>query len=76
MSQDKAKEKNFQPLQPVGIFLIFFGAATAAASLLSMPLADKLINLVSGLLLVAIGVFCLWISWRRIRKQNLTKKEP
>jgi len=66
----KAEAKGFEPTIPVGIFLSIFGVVVIGAALLDMSFADKMINAVSGLVLVAVGVFCYVIGWARKRRRT------
>jgi hypothetical protein len=70
MSEDKARERHFEPTKPVGVFLAVFGCVVAGAALFPMPFSDKLINLGSGLFLIAIGAFAYGIGRWRSKKSN------
>jgi hypothetical protein len=63
----KAEAKNFEPTRPVGVFLFVFGLVVIGAAFLDMSFADKMINIVSGLVLVACGAFAFAIGWFRSR---------
>ena len=63
----KAEAKNFEPTKPVGIFLFVFGLVVLGAAFIDMSFSDKMINAVSGLVLVACGAFAYAIGWFRGR---------
>jgi hypothetical protein len=65
----KAEAKNFEPTKPVGIFLFVFGLVVLGAAFLPMDFSDKMINAVSGLVLIACGAFAYAIGWFRNRRR-------
>ena len=75
MTQNKAEERGFEPTIPMGVFLAVFGAVVAGAALLDMSFSNKMINLISGGLLLAIGAFCIALGRRNIKKRAKIAKE-
>ena len=65
----KAEAKNFEPTKPVGIFLLVFGLVVLGAAFIDMSFSDKMINAVSGLILIACGAFAYAIGWFRSRRR-------
>ena len=58
----------FEPLKSIGIFLIVFGLATMGAALLEMPTSDKMINAVSGLVILSCGGLAFYLGLKRTVK--------
>ena len=88
MAEEKPKHKkpSFEPLVPLGIFLIIFGAIITIvpflpASMLGarqVEFADKVVNFVSGLAFLTWGGgwFALGLRrTRKIREAGLQKKD-
>jgi hypothetical protein len=90
MSEQKPKHKkpSFEPLVPLGLFLVIFGAIITAVPI--MPASwlgqgtreigemDKVVNLVSGLAFLIWGGAWFYVGWSRtqkLRKAELQKKD-
>jgi hypothetical protein len=46
-----------------------FGLVVMCAALMEMPLVDRMINLVSGLFLLALGVGGFILGWKRSKQK-------
>jgi len=64
------KKMQFEPLVPLGIFLIFFGIIITYAATIPTDRIDKLVNLISGLAFLAWGAGWFYVGWRRIKKNR------
>jgi hypothetical protein len=73
------EKKVFEPMRPIGVFLSVFGVAVTAAPLVIwifhlldntkplMPATDAAIDIISGLVTIAIGSVFFIIGWRRLK---------
>jgi hypothetical protein len=78
------EKKVFEPMRPIGVFLSVFGVAVTAAPLVIwvahlldkskavMPGTDAVIDVISGLGIVAIGAIFYILGWRRIKSGVVT----
>jgi len=67
MTENESERPTFEPLKAIGVFLAVFGLVVMGASFLPMPGADKLINVVSGLVILAAGATAFALGWKRGR---------
>jgi len=65
--EGESKKPRFEPLKAVGIFLSVFGAVVCFAALKDMDLAEKLINLASGAVIILIGAACFLVGLKQGR---------
>ena len=68
MSENPSERPAFEPLKAIGLFLSVFGLAVIGAMLLDMSSADRVINLISGLVIMAIGGVAFALGWLRSRQ--------
>jgi len=78
MTEQENGRPAFEPLKAIGVFLAVFGVAVIVAPLIrpEMPGADKLINVVSGLVILAIGGGAFFLGLKRsVKVETPEKKE-
>jgi len=70
------KKPGFEPLVPLGLFIVIFGVIITAVPFLPASLlggkpivwTDKLVNFFSGLAFLAWGGAWFYVGWKRTRK--------
>ena len=80
METEKKNKSKFEPLVPLGIFLIVFGALITAVPVMpaswlgnkEIEFADMMINVISGLAFLVWGLVWFYVGYRRYQKS----KEP
>ncbi|HUT52266.1 MAG TPA: hypothetical protein VM658_02645 [bacterium] len=70
MTENNTQRPAFEPLKAIGLFLACFGLAVMGAALLDMPLQDKVINLIAGSVVLAIGAGAFLLGWKRSKKDT------
>jgi hypothetical protein len=73
-SGNEEARPTFEPLQAIGIFLAVFGVVILYATTVPKEFWDKVINFSSGIVLLAIGLFCFFLGLSRSRKARKTGK--
>ncbi len=78
MAEPKPKHKkpSFEPLVPLGIFLVIFGAVIVAVPFMpgswltgkEMTRVDRRVDYVSGLAFLAWGGAWFYVGWKRMKK--------
>jgi len=62
------KKPAFEPLAPIGIFLMVFGVIITYATVYPTQFADKMVNLISGIAFLVWGGAWFYVGWKRIKK--------
>jgi hypothetical protein len=70
MSQPQKPPRHFEPLRAIGSFMALFGFTVMAAAVMDMPMLGRMINLVCGGFLAALGLGAMIVGWRRSRKHK------
>ena len=68
MSAPDKTPTDYDPLQPLGVFLVVFGLAVLLALFVDMPPMDRFINLAAGLTVSGIGLAFWLVGHRRLKK--------
>ncbi len=68
-----AKKPTFEPLVPLGIFLMVFGVIITYSTVYPVEFADKMVDLVSGLAFLVWGGAWFYVGWKRTRKLKESK---
>lgn len=73
MTEQNNDRPAFEPLRAIGMFLAVFGLAVIGAAFLEMPGADKVINAVSGIVILAAGVGAFILGMSRSASKKHTE---
>ena len=65
MTQNNSGRPAFEPLKAIGLFLAVFGIVVMGAAIMPMPGVDKAINLICGLVILAVGAAAFGLGWKR-----------
>ena len=71
----KGTKPTFEPLVPLGIFLIMFGVIIVYATIIPKDFVDKMVNLVSGLAFLIWGGVWFYVGFMRMRKMRERQKD-
>jgi hypothetical protein len=83
MAETQKKKPTFEPLVPLGIFLVIFGAVITAVPIMpeswlgnkEILFADKIINITSGLAFLTWGGAWFYVGWKRTQRAKAQSKE-
>lgn len=67
MTDEEKQKPVFEPRLAIGVFLAVFGLAVMGAALIKMPMADRLINVIAGLVILAAGAGSFYLGIRKSR---------
>jgi hypothetical protein len=84
-AKPKPKKPTFEPLVPLGIFLVIFGAVITAVPVMpeswlggtdrAIGELDKVVNYVSGLAFLIWGGAWFYVGWKRTQRAKAQAKE-
>jgi len=69
------KKPTFEPLMPLGIFLVIFGLIITYSTVYPPEFADKMVDLISGLVFLVWGGAWFYVGWKRTKKARTQEKD-
>jgi hypothetical protein len=75
METPKKKRQEFEPLVPLGIFLIVFGLVITYAASIPPEWSDKIVDLAAGLAFLTWGGAWFYVGRRRSQKAREQRKD-
>jgi hypothetical protein len=76
MSQPPKPPRHFEPLRAIGLYMAIFGLVVMGAAFIDMPMLGRMINLVCGGFLAALGSGAMIVGWKRARKHKAELNKP